>query len=321
MTEISTEFANDGYFVRSFIPAQTSDVIVVSFTGVRANERYDGTFFGQQVAKALNIPFIGIVARSESWYLENGINEAIAEVRRLIAPIRAACQHHVRIVGYGVSMGGYAAIKYARALEFDAVISLAPIYSIDFEETGRLNFCSGFYQPYMKGMAPKNDEVTAPCYILYDPHNAEDKIEAEVIRDNIHNVRCVAVPYATHMVGFSLKGSRNFAAMLETVLANGDSTPVIRKIRSRSAENILYMLVACHGKKPTLLVKALNSRRACETGARERFLTSYREPGRAAARLIDLGHCEKAFTLLKMLHNPDIAVPIFSKLLTGPANF
>ncbi|XAO70718.1 MAG: hypothetical protein AAYR33_06520 [Acetobacteraceae bacterium] len=147
-------------------------------------------------------------------------------------------------------MGGYAAIKYARAFEFDAVIALAPIYSIDFEETGRHNFCSGFYQPYMKGMAPKNDEVTAPCYILYDPHNIEDKIEAEVICDNIHNARCMAVPYATHMVDFSLKASRNCAAMLETVLANGNLTPLIRKIHSRSAQNILHMLVACHGKSP-----------------------------------------------------------------------
>ncbi|XAO70717.1 MAG: hypothetical protein AAYR33_06515 [Acetobacteraceae bacterium] len=100
MTEITTEFANDGYFVRSFIPAQTTDVIVVSFTGVRANERYDGTFFGQQVAKALNIPFIGIVAQSESWYLENGINEAIAEVRRLIHQ----SEHRLRIMSKSLDM-------------------------------------------------------------------------------------------------------------------------------------------------------------------------------------------------------------------------
>ncbi|XAO70719.1 MAG: hypothetical protein AAYR33_06525 [Acetobacteraceae bacterium] len=37
--------------------------------------------------------------------------------------------------------------------------------------------------------------------------------------------------------------------------------------------------------------------------------------------MVDLGHVEKAVTLLRMLRTPDIAVPIFSKLLTWTGEF
>ena len=44
---------------------------------------------------------------------------------------RAAVPEGARVMTYGSSMGGYAALRFARALRADAILALSPQYSID----------------------------------------------------------------------------------------------------------------------------------------------------------------------------------------------
>lgn len=316
MAQRITEFENPGYFVRSLIPNAPSDVIIVSFTGVGAVERDNGSFFGEPLAKALNIPFIGLVARTESWYLEDGIDDALSASRDVTNRVQAASPAPLKVIGYGVSMGGYAAVKYSRTLDFDAIIALAPILSIDFDETGRENFCSDFFQPYMKGMAPKNDEVVVPCYLFYDPYNKSDKIEADAYCDAITSAKRVPVPFASHMVAMSLKGSKNFDTILRVVMEGGDLQAVIRQIRIVSAENVVNILLACFHKNIKLLMPSLTSHRASVTGGRDKFLMTKSEAWYSGARLVQNGLHSEALALFRMLRAPAYEVPLFTKLLT-----
>lgn len=321
MTKIITEFENDAYFVRSFIPIESADVIIVSFSGVAAPEQHNGSFFGAPLAESLKIPFVGMVARASNYYLGDGIDDAIFAAWEIIERVRAKAQHPLTIIGYGVSMGGYAAIKHARLLGLDAVIALAPIFSNDPEESSYKDIDLNAFKESMKGMAPKNAEVTAPCYLFYDPYNAYDKTAMEDYCKELPKVTPIPVPYAAHLVGLTLKGSRNFQAILRTIMEGGDFKPLVRRIRFESVENIFNFLCDCSHKNIKLLLPALNTHRAYMTGARERFLTSGRTALSSASRLLEKNLYDEAVALFRMIRESVFDAPSFTKLLAWTGEF
>lgn len=321
MTEIVTEFENDAYFVRSFIPEESSSVIIVSFSGVGAPEQHNGSFFGAPLAKSLNIAFVGMVARASNYYLGDGIDDAILTAWEIIERIRATAQRPVTIIGYGLSMGGYAAIKHARLLGLDFVIALAPAFSNDPDESSYKDIDLNAFKESMKGMAPKNAEVTVPCYLFYDPYNAYDRTAMEDYCKKVPQVTPIAVPYASHLVGLTLKGSRNFQAILRTIMEGGDFKALVRRIRFESVENIFNFLVECSHKNIKLLLPALNTHRAHITDSRERFLTSGRAALSSTPRLLENNLHNEAMALFRMIRESVFDAPSFTKLLAWTGEF
>ncbi len=55
----------------------------------------------------------------------------MVELAKVILPI---IQRFKNIVGYGGSMGGYAAIKYSNLLNMNRIIAFVPQYSIDLNK-------------------------------------------------------------------------------------------------------------------------------------------------------------------------------------------
>lgn len=321
MTEIMTEFVNDAYFVRSFIPQESSNIIIVSFSGGAAPEQHNGSFFGAPLAKSLDIAFVGMVARASNYYLGDGIDDAILTAWEIIERIRGTAQRPVTIIGYGVSMGGYAAIKHARLLGLDFIIALAPTFSNDPDESSYKEIDLNAFNESMKGMAPKNAEVTVPCYLFYDPYNPYDKTAMEDYCKEVSQVTPIAVPYASHLVGLTLKGSRNFQAILRTIMEGGDFKALVRRIRLESVENIFNFLVDCSHKNIKLLLPALNTHRAYISGARERFLTSGRTALSSTSRLLENNLHDDAVALLRMIRESAFDAPSFTKLMAWTGEF
>ena len=67
---------------------------------------------------------IGIMPKQKSWFPESSMRQMFAEIEDLIAPFKTR-------IGYGGSMGGYAAIKYSNLLDLKRVVALVPQYSIN----------------------------------------------------------------------------------------------------------------------------------------------------------------------------------------------
>lgn len=69
---------------------------------------------------------IGVMPKQKSWFPQ----ASMIELAKAISPILEGFKN---IVGYGGSMGGYAAIKYSNLLNMNRVIAFVPQYSIDPE--------------------------------------------------------------------------------------------------------------------------------------------------------------------------------------------
>lgn len=65
--------------------------------------------------------------KQKSWFPQ----ASMIELEKAISPILEGFKN---IVGYGGSMGGYAAIKYSNLLNMNRVIAFVPQYSIDPEQ-------------------------------------------------------------------------------------------------------------------------------------------------------------------------------------------
>lgn len=60
---------------------------------------------------------IGVMPKEKSWFPEASMRAMLAAIQDLIAPFKIR-------VGYGGSMGGYAAIKYSNLLDLSRIVAL-----------------------------------------------------------------------------------------------------------------------------------------------------------------------------------------------------
>ena len=102
---------------------------IVTFDNYSIGHGFDRPGFGQDWLRAQNISAIHVMGRGEDWYQYEDIAEALATVRAVVegAP---------RVMTYGSSMGGYAAIRFADAVGAHSVLALSPQYTLDPEIAG-----------------------------------------------------------------------------------------------------------------------------------------------------------------------------------------
>lgn len=89
------------------------------------------------------------------------------------------------VVAYGHSMGGYGAVKYARAFHASCVIAFGPQYSIDPADLdGRdPRYRSYFRAALHEGMRIAANDAVPNTYVFYDPFYAADAYNAERIAE------------------------------------------------------------------------------------------------------------------------------------------
>lgn len=87
--------------------AGTSPFTVVTFAGLELRPG-PGIFWGREPVEHLDLDCIGFVSKRENWYPVASIEGSADIVHRAAKPVS---------IGYGYSMGGYAALKHGRRLE------------------------------------------------------------------------------------------------------------------------------------------------------------------------------------------------------------
>ena len=119
-------FRSDNVVVRS-VPADDVSRWVVTFDHYGIGPGFDRPGFGEEFLRQSGLSAIHVMGRGGDWYQYPEMSEALAAVRRATAGA-------VRVMTYGSSMGGYAAIRFADAAGAHSVLAISPQYSIDPEK-------------------------------------------------------------------------------------------------------------------------------------------------------------------------------------------
>ncbi|MFW1860189.1 hypothetical protein ACG9HZ_16925, partial [Acinetobacter defluvii] len=70
---------------------------------------------------------VGIMPNQQSWFPASSMLALLEQLQPILKQFK-------KIVGYGGSMGGYAAIKYSKSLQMTRVVAMVPQYSLDPNE-------------------------------------------------------------------------------------------------------------------------------------------------------------------------------------------
>lgn len=231
----------------------------VTFGSYTNDATLDRSGFAEEFLRGEGIDAIHVINRDNLWYQYPEIEGALRAVRSATAP-------YDRVITYGSSMGGYAALRFGRMCRADTAIAVSPQFSLDprvvpFEDrwqadVARITFNERAYVPM------------ARQYIFYDPRMVPDRAHFEAFVAAGGDPVGVAIPYAGHPVG---------PIMLETgvlkeairAIANGSFAPheLQRQVRARRrlSQHHFFMLARrAKDRRPTLAITFLRRAAAIE---------------------------------------------------------
>ena len=213
--------------------------------------------FGEDFLRDEGIDAIHVLNRDNQWYQYPEMPDALAAVA-------AATARVPRVFTYGSSMGGYAALRFARTVGARTGIAISPQYSLDprvvpFEtrwqaDLARITFRERVYQ------AP------ARQIIFYDPRLRVDDQHFRLFETGGQETVAVGVPHAGHPVGPLLVETGALQDAIRAIVA-GTFVPsvvqrAVRARRSRSQHHFFMLSRRAAARRPALRIGLL--RRAAE---------------------------------------------------------
>ncbi len=111
------------HYIARYLDCDDSPDIIVSFEYWKPEPTLDGEFSGEGFFRNRRMNAIGVMAATNDWFQHD-------EILVVIAAIKAATPGR-RLIGYGGSMGGFAAINFADWLGLDHLVAVIPQFSID----------------------------------------------------------------------------------------------------------------------------------------------------------------------------------------------
>lgn len=195
-------------------------------------------------------------SRWNDWYV-NG------ETAAFEAALAAVAAPRIRAIAMGFSMGGYAALRFARALRLDRVVLVSPQVSIHPEAVPwdrRFRRFAGEFD----SVAGDLGRVAAPDLdglVLADPFRPEDMWNAGAIRTLFPRLALARMAGAGHPASRILRAGGRFGALQRALLAERpDPGRVIRLHRESRRGTALYWrelsAVAAARGRPELSARA-----------------------------------------------------------------
>jgi hypothetical protein len=165
-------------------------------------------FWGEPLFAKLTNSAIGIVSKYPNWY-------PAADMQAALPPIRAAIAGRP-VITYGHSQGGYGALKYAAALQADAVLAFCPQWSIDPDDVGGFDnrYTAHFSAGLDNGRRITAADIVPHSFVFFDPHERADVENIARMRDfpGLHEVIC---PFSGHETVRLISDSHTAASFLE----------------------------------------------------------------------------------------------------------
>ena len=186
---------------------------VVTFDSFTDNRTLDRRGFGEDFFRSRSMDAIHILSRENDWY-------QYAETEAAMATVHAATRGHARVITYGSSMGGYAAIRLAGLVGAHCALAMSPQYSIDpkvapFER--RWHEPSRRFAPVWERRLPF--PVLDEAYVVYDPMDSDGR-HAELLKTKFK-----FTPVPLKQAGHTVVGYLHEIGLLQsTVLSVCDGT-------------------------------------------------------------------------------------------------
>ncbi|QWP77761.1 hypothetical protein J5226_04925 [Lysobacter sp. K5869] len=165
--------------------------LVVSFAPWSGRPNLDALGWAEKLCESQRWPALHVISADDDWYQSDGAQEAVERAAGI-------ARRYPRVVTYGSSMGGYAALNFANDLRARIAFAVAPQFSIDrakvgFEtrwaaEAGRTTFL----RDRVAAISPRVRPV-----LVYDPWFAPDVRHIEAIAAHCEPVR-VPLPLMGH---------------------------------------------------------------------------------------------------------------------------
>jgi len=232
---MSDLFRSDNVVVRS-VPASDLSRWVVTFDNYGIGHGFDRHGFGEEFLRNAGVSAIHVMGAREDWYQYPEMAAAMQAVRQ--ATIGAE-----RVMTYGSSMGGYAALRFADAAGANAVLAISPQYSINpqkapFETRWQQDSQRIRWLPDVDGVL----KVAAKPVIVFDPCG-DDLLHVNLIEEAIAIERIMLPhcghPSTTFLGEVGLLGSLVLQVLEGTLDADGVRREARRRRRTSSIHHML----------------------------------------------------------------------------------
>lgn len=194
----------------------------------------DTVFEGESFFSKRGIPAIFFLARRNDWWQSSEIWDAIKTLENF-----NLWNKYEHITTYGLSMGGYGALIFSKAVRANRVIAIAPQFSINTEvvpfetrwaeDRERIQFT---YDDMADGLIQDGEVI-----VFYDRFFDFDKRHVDMIAD-IRPVDKFLVNFSTHTVARALNDMGIFSQIMERLfnrqLNKKEFRDLVRSYRNRS---------------------------------------------------------------------------------------
>lgn len=187
---------------------------------------------------------IGIMPKQKSWFPQ----ASMIELAKTISPV---LQGFKNIVGYGGSMGGYAAIRYSNLLNMNRVIAFVPQYSIDPDHVEDRRYAEFFDAVANKDMQIQLQDVDAAreYVIVYDPYFSIDREHYLKIKELLPSLHTIHLPFTGHEALSVLASSSLLHDFIEHEFDEIYFYQQVRKVKKQSKfyfRNVLAHVLSHH---------------------------------------------------------------------------
>ena len=250
-------FRSDNVVVRSVLADDVSRW-VVTFDHYGIGPGFDRPGFGEEFFRQSGVSAIHVMGRREDWYQYPEMAEALAVVRQATAGAD-------RVMTYGASMGGYAALRFADAAGANAALAISPQYSID---PAKVPFETRWQQDSNRiQWLPEIDDQLVCAFrpvIVFDPAG-EDRHHIRQIEAEIE-IASVGLRYSKHPSTTYLVETGLLKPLVFDVLSGAFDAEAFKKeavLRRRGSSTYLSRLAELQPPRRQRTGMAL-AQRACE---------------------------------------------------------
>jgi hypothetical protein len=243
-------------------------LLLISFFGAYHEREAMTDFFLRDFVVRNDFSCVGITTCVRGFYLSQDM-EKIEQMVRQIA------KDYEKVILIGESMGAYAAIKFSKRFDADAVMAFAPIYSLDLNELNLANDLERKIvhrtmahhkiaaRPEFDKMGIKKADARGFTVVVYDPDESSDDYSAKLIQEEIPDSRLLPIRHSGHTLYSMVAGDRALTNIVDGLVKEdaGQIREVFRVARRSDVNIIISTLSKAARKKPYLCVQALRARR------------------------------------------------------------
>jgi tetratricopeptide (TPR) repeat protein len=220
----------------------STQYVLVTFgnLGTRAN---GSDYFGRTLVEKNDITCIGFAPRYPHWFPHHDVSACIPAIADILG--------QYRVITYGESMGGYAALKYSDLLGSEAVIAGSPQFSIDPADVPddhryRIYYNEALHCHNMSIDSSHSETSAVRRYILFDPFDREDLYNLSLIAKAV-NITELPLRYTSHYSARVLGSSEGFKQFVALMLDRRDEDirVLLRSRRKQSGTYRLYLGRQC----------------------------------------------------------------------------